>query len=140
MHGHNLNINTLAFKQNLTNRVIEAAQPTNLLLSLGDNLVVQQHLHSLHILLVDGVQQGVADLHAVREQQLDHLDVFVLYRHQQRRATQGVQAIQVHARRLGLGQVLPGGRDIAALHLEIAVQKINKVYRCIFKWFTRKLI
>ena len=47
-------------------------------------LMVQQHLHRLHKLLIDGVQQRVLGLHLVLEQHLHHLQVLVVDGHEQR--------------------------------------------------------
>ena len=65
------------------------------LFSFERDLVVEQELDGLDILLVDGVQQGIADLHVVGQQQLDHLDVLVLDGDEQRRAPQRVDAVHV---------------------------------------------
>ena len=46
--------------------------------------MVQQNLHSLDILLMDGMEQGVLGLHLELQQKLDHLQVLVVDSHEQR--------------------------------------------------------
>ena len=60
-------------------------------------LVVEQHLHRLDVLLVNGVQEGVLGLDLVLEQQLDHLEVLVVDAHEERRPAQGVDAVDIDA-------------------------------------------
>lgn len=43
-------------------------------------LVLEQELHSLDKLRIDGVQQGVLGLHPHDDEQLYHLQVLVVYR------------------------------------------------------------
>ena len=65
------------------------------LFSFERDLVVEEELDGLDVLLVDGVQQGVAHLDVVGQQQLDHLDVLVLDGDEQCRAPQRVDAVHV---------------------------------------------
>ena len=58
-------------------------------------LVVKEHLHGLHVLLVDGVQQGVLGLHLVLQQQLHHVQVLVVDAHEEGGPAQGVDAAEV---------------------------------------------
>lgn len=67
---------------------------TNLFLSTG-LLVVQQELHGSYHLFTDGVEQSVPDIHVEAEEQLDDLQVLILNGYEQRRAPQGIDAIDV---------------------------------------------
>ena len=60
-----------------------------------DALLVEQQLHRLHELLVDGVQQCVLHLDAGVNQQLNHLQVLIVDGHQQATPAQGVAAVDV---------------------------------------------
>jgi len=46
---------------------------------------LEQQFDGVDVLLVDGVQQGVPELHPRTEQQLHHLNVLIVDRNQQRR-------------------------------------------------------
>ena len=58
-------------------------------------LVVEQDLNGLHVLLVDGVQQGVLGLDLVLQQQLHHVQVLVVDAHEEGRPAQWVHAAEV---------------------------------------------
>lgn len=55
----------------------------------------QQQLHGSHHLLPDGVEQGVARVDAVVQQELHDLQVLVLDGDEERAAPQRVQAVHV---------------------------------------------
>nr|CAD7431633.1 unnamed protein product [Timema monikensis] len=63
-------------------------------------LVVQQHLHSLHELLRDGVKESVLGLHLVLDQELHHLQVLVVDGHEESRPPQRIHAVDVDVLRL----------------------------------------
>ena len=58
-------------------------------------LVVKEHLHGLHVLLVDGVQQGVLGLDLVLQQQLHHVQVLVVDAHEEGGPAQGIDAAEI---------------------------------------------
>lgn len=58
--------------------------------------VGQQQLHGAHHLLPDGVQQGVARVDAVVQQELHDLQVLVLDGDEESAAAQRVQTVHVH--------------------------------------------
>lgn len=58
-------------------------------------LVVQQHLDGLDKLLGDGVQQGVLRVHPVIDEQLHHLQVLVIDGHQQGGPAERIDAVDV---------------------------------------------
>ena len=63
--------------------------------------VVQEDLHSLNKLFVDGVKEGVLGLDLVLQQHLHHLKVLVVDGHKERRPAQRVDTIDVD------GSILP---------------------------------
>ena len=63
--------------------------------------MVQEDLHSLNKLFVDGVEEGVLGLDLVLQQHLHHLKVLVVDGHKERRPAQRVDTIDVD------GSILP---------------------------------
>lgn len=57
--------------------------------------MIQQQLHGSHHLLANGVQKGVADVHAEAQQELDDLQILVLNGDEQSRAAEWVDAVDV---------------------------------------------
>lgn len=56
----------------------------------------QQQLHGAHHLLSDGVQQGVARVDAMVQEELHDLQVLILDGDEERAAAQRVQTVHVH--------------------------------------------
>ena len=59
-------------------------------------LMVQDDLHRLNVLLVDGVKQSVPGLNLELYQQLDHFKIFIVYGHQQGSSTEGVNTLDIY--------------------------------------------
>ena len=56
---------------------------------------LEQQFDGVDVFFVDGVKQSVSELHSSTEQQLYHLDVFVINRDQQRRPVTVVVSVFV---------------------------------------------
>ena len=58
--------------------------------------VVEEDLDRLDKLLVDGVKEGVLGLDLVLQQHLHHLEVLVVDGHEERRPAQGVHTVDIN--------------------------------------------